>query len=360
MRGTFRLLDGTRQASPQESDPLHYAAAAAFVMLNGDGHVDTVHRMLVGAIAGGAHRYDAGDTALLRALWALALICFLGGRRELWDTVPRRGGPALSPGPPPILALTVDMFADPARTGVAALPRLEAALRTVHHEVDPSVIDNIAAAAMYADRLAEVREPLWRPVLRAARAVLGRRHLVALMDLCVDDFHRGEWQRSRRTRRRRAPGQRGARRPVLRLVLPLPPGAAGRRDGPVRHQPGAGRPDHRLGRGPRRPHAAGLRPPRAGAGRPRPGRLRERLSPCHLDEPGGHPRPVRPALPVGRHGPGGGGRAHAPARGGGPARPGHAGGGHRRAVTPSGHPGGGVRRDRRRGRAGPSRSSARR
>jgi DNA-binding CsgD family transcriptional regulator len=63
----------------------------------------------------------------------------------------------------------------------------------VHRETDPSAIDNIAAAAMYADRLAEVREPLMRSVLRGREGGLGRRHLVALMDLCIDDFHRGEW-----------------------------------------------------------------------------------------------------------------------------------------------------------------------
>ena len=56
-----------------------------------------------------------------------------------------------------------------------------------------NVIDNIAATAMYADRLAEVREPLMRSVLRGREGGLGRRHLVALMDLCIDDFHRGEW-----------------------------------------------------------------------------------------------------------------------------------------------------------------------
>ena len=192
VRGTSRLLDGIRHAGPQDSDPLHVASAAAFVMLNGDGHVDTIHRMLAGAIASGSHGYDAGDTALLRALWTLAMTCFLGGRRELWDTF-HAAVARLTPGPPPILALTIDMFADPARTGVAALPRLEAALRTVHHEVDPNVIDDVAAAATYADRLAEVREPLWRAVLRGREGSRGRRHLVALMDLCIDDFHRGEW-----------------------------------------------------------------------------------------------------------------------------------------------------------------------
>jgi len=192
MRSASQLLEGVRQA-----DPLHYAPAAMFVILNGDGHLDTAYRLLVGAIEGhasegGAHGYDADDQALINALWSLAMNCWLGGSAERWD--PFYAALArLSPGPPPLLALNTDLFADPARTGVAALPRLEAALSTVHHEVDPNVIENIAGSAMYADRLAEVREPLWRSVSRGREGGLGRRHLVALMDLCTDDFHRGEW-----------------------------------------------------------------------------------------------------------------------------------------------------------------------
>jgi len=192
MRTAAQLLEGTRQAGPDLGGPLHYASAATFVMLNGDGHIDTAHRLLVGAIEGGDHGYDAGDAALVSALWTLALVCFFGGRPELWD--PFYAALArLSPGVPALLALTIDMFADPAHTGAAALPRLEAALRSVHHEVDPGTIQNLAGAAMYADRLAEVREPLWRIVRRGREGGLGRRHLVALMDLAVDDFHRGEW-----------------------------------------------------------------------------------------------------------------------------------------------------------------------
>jgi DNA-binding CsgD family transcriptional regulator len=192
MKSTSELLEGARQASPYLSDPLHYASAAAFVILNGDGHVDTAHQLLVGAIEGGAHRYDSGDTALINAMWTLYLLCFCGGRRELWD--PFYAALArLSPEPPPLLALQVDMFVDPARTGAAALPRLEAVLRTVHHEVDPSSIENTAGCALYADRLAELREPLWRTVLKGREGGPGRRHLVALVYLCLDDFHRGEW-----------------------------------------------------------------------------------------------------------------------------------------------------------------------
>ena len=76
MRSTSELLERTRQASPHLGDPLHYASAAVFVMLNSDGHVDTAHHLLVGAIEGGAHRYDSADTALIDALATLALVCF--------------------------------------------------------------------------------------------------------------------------------------------------------------------------------------------------------------------------------------------------------------------------------------------
>ena len=74
----------------------------------------------------------------------LAQVCFMGGRHELWEPL-YAALARLWPEPPPLLALTVDMFADPARTGVAALPRLLAALLTVTIEVDPSVIDNTPA-----------------------------------------------------------------------------------------------------------------------------------------------------------------------------------------------------------------------
>ena len=192
MRTTAQLLEGMRQAGPQANDPLYYGPAATFMMLNGDGHVDTAHRMLVGAIEGGSHGYDAGDSTLINALWSLSLVCFLSGRAELHE--PFYAALArVSPEPPPLLALTTDMFADPVRTGVAALPRLEAALRTVHHEVDPTVVENLAASAIYADRLAEVREPLWRAVLAGREGGPARRQITALMDLCIDDFHRGEW-----------------------------------------------------------------------------------------------------------------------------------------------------------------------
>jgi hypothetical protein len=192
MRSTAELLEAMRQAGPQASDPMHYAPAAAFVMLNGDGHIDTIHRLLVSAIEGGKHGYDATDDELVNAMWGLAMVCWLGGRDALWEpflAMMRR----LTPQPPAVLALQLDTYIHPVRTGVAALPRLDAALRAVQRETDPHVIENVAACAIYADRLAELREPLWRMVQRGRASGPARKQLTALADLCFDDFVRGDW-----------------------------------------------------------------------------------------------------------------------------------------------------------------------
>ena len=258
-----------RQAGTQSIDPMHYAPAAAFVMLNGDGHVETIHRLLAGAIEGADHGYDASDTTLVNAMWSLALVGWLCVRAERWETFLTLMN-RLSPQPPALLALNIDMFADPVRTGTAALPRLDAALQAVHREVDPHVIENVTASAMYADRLAEFREPLWRTVQRGARRPSQETDNRSGEPVLRRLLHR-RLGRSRGARGRRAQGQRGTGRPLLRLVLPVPAGAAGRGSGPVRHEPGAGQSGHRLGRAARCPGGAGLDVARAGARRPRPG-----------------------------------------------------------------------------------------
>ncbi len=186
---TAELLEGSRRAG---SASLHYASAATLVMLSSDAHVDTAHRMMVSAIEGSLDRGDADDAELVNGLATLLQICFFGGRSELWQPLYAALG-RLSHEPPPNLTLTLDMVADPARTGVAALPRLLAALQAVHDETNTPLVQGHAAAAWYPDRLADLREPLWRAVLNGREGGPARRHVVALMDICVDDFHRGRW-----------------------------------------------------------------------------------------------------------------------------------------------------------------------
>ena len=267
---TAELLEGSRRAG---SASLHYASAATLVMLSSDAHVDTAHRMMVSAIEGSLDRGDADDAELVNGLATLLQICFFGGRSELWKPLYDALG-RLSHEPPPSLTLTVDLFADPARTGVAALPRLLAALQG-HH--DETLVQGHAAAAWYPDRLAELRDLLWRAVLNGREGGPARRHLLALMDICVDDFHRGRWDEAADLAAEGLALTEEGGRPILRLVLPLSPGAAGRGQGQVRDEPGAGRADDRLGRSARRRHGTGLRSPRPRPRRPRPRRLRERV-----------------------------------------------------------------------------------
>jgi DNA-binding CsgD family transcriptional regulator len=192
MPSTAHLLESMRQTGTHGSNPMHYAPAATFVMLNGDGHLDAIHRLLVSAIEAGDHGYDIGDATLVNAVRSLALVSWHSGRAELWEpfhAIMRR----LSPEPPALLALLADMFADPVRTGAAALPRLDAALRYALGHTDPHVIENVTASATYADRLAELREPLWRLVRSGRAGGPARKQVTALLDLCLDDFLRGEW-----------------------------------------------------------------------------------------------------------------------------------------------------------------------
>ena len=114
VRGTSRLLDGIRQAGPQDSGPLHSSAAAAFVMLNGYRHIDNIDRMLASAITSGSQGYDAA-TRRCCARCGAGHDLFPRQPPRAVGHIPRRGGPAHSA--PPILALTIDMFAYPARTG---------------------------------------------------------------------------------------------------------------------------------------------------------------------------------------------------------------------------------------------------
>ncbi|MFH9089719.1 AAA family ATPase [Streptomyces sp. NPDC017673] len=190
---TPELLRGIHQSHDQPSASLHYASAAALQLLDSDGHVDTAHRLLAEAIEAWPNRADAHDEELVSALFALALVCIVGGRAALW-TAFHRAVARLRPEPPELLVLGMGLYgADPVRTGVALLPLLDARLATIHQEVDPGVVQTVAASAIYADRLAEVREALWRAIRQGRADGPGRRRIVALMDVCIDDFVRGEW-----------------------------------------------------------------------------------------------------------------------------------------------------------------------
>lgn len=186
------LLSEARRAGPDSSGSLHAANAATFLMLNGDGDVNTAHRLLVGAIETADHGYRADDTALTEAMHTLLLLSWYGCTPAHWEPF-FRALRKLTPEPPELLALASRTFADPLRTGAAAAPELERILATLAGENDTSRIIRIGAAAVYLDRHADTREAHWRVVHRGRGGGSPRRHIGALMHLCLDDYLTGRW-----------------------------------------------------------------------------------------------------------------------------------------------------------------------
>lgn len=186
------LLADARLSDPQLDGSLHAAAATALLLLNDDGDLATAHRLLACAIHSTEHGWDAGNRGLIEAVSVLALLSYLGGQPEPWDSVYH----ALDrlETVPKVLSVTARTFSDPARTAAGALDDLEELLATVHDEVDPVRISRIGTAALFVDRLSSVRSAAWRVVAQGRDGGPARRHLNALIHLCLDDFHTGQWE----------------------------------------------------------------------------------------------------------------------------------------------------------------------
>jgi DNA-binding CsgD family transcriptional regulator len=95
--------------------------------------------------------------------------------------------------PPALLSAAGKTFSDPARSGFAALDQVEALLDGLPEETDPGRIVRIGTASLYVDRLAELREPSWKVVLQGRDGGPARRHIGALMHLCLNDYLTGRW-----------------------------------------------------------------------------------------------------------------------------------------------------------------------
>ena len=194
LKSASQLLDDARRADPGIGGSLAAAVAAAHGLLNGDGDVDTAHRLLVGAINSQAGRPDTSDAAFIEALHTLLLVCSFGGRPELWEPFYA----ALPPQPPTVLHLWTHTFADPAHAALPALGALDDAIARLAEEADPVQIVRIAIAADYVDRLAGCREALWRVIRDGREGGAVASAIDAMMQLCFDSFRAGQWDEAGR------------------------------------------------------------------------------------------------------------------------------------------------------------------
>ena len=192
LRNAPRLLDDVREMDPDHAGSLAGAVAAGYHLLNGDGDVDTAHRLLVGAIETAPDPSDAHDEVLVEAIYNLLEVCFFGGRADLWPPFHRAIG-RLEPHAPRFLELLAKTIPDPARDAVTALDRLDEAIADLNHESSPTRIVRIAVASSYIDRLPQCRAALWRVVHdgRAGGAVTMSIQALALLGF--DAFLTGQW-----------------------------------------------------------------------------------------------------------------------------------------------------------------------
>ncbi|MFJ8364213.1 ATP-binding protein [Streptomyces sp. NPDC093984] len=194
LRSASVLLDSARRVDPALRDSLLAAAATAHLLINTDGDVDTAHTLVVGAVEAhlaGPEPYD--DFALAEALHTLLLLCWYGGRAELWKPL-FQAMDRLGEAVPELLWLTAHTFGDAARTGVQALPRLDRVLRESSAETDPTRVIRMGTASVYPDRLGDLREASWRVIRQGRRGESpARRHLGALMHLCVEYLSTARW-----------------------------------------------------------------------------------------------------------------------------------------------------------------------
>ena len=235
------LLSDARQAGPESGTSLLTAAAAAFVLLNGDGDVITAHRLLTQAIEDQAKPYRISDTGVFEAVSTLFMMCWLGGRPELWASFHTAIG-GFTPEVPMDLYLLGQTNADPVRTAAAVLPEVDAAIASLRERDGP--------VAHLDD---QHNRPLHRPaaglpggvVAGGARKPAGQRGHSAdhgpgsSLSRRLDDGPMGPGAGTGGRRPRTLPGPRLS---AANLDLPLPPGAD--RRGPWRLRRG-GRPDGR-------------------------------------------------------------------------------------------------------------------
>ncbi len=192
-----QLLTAARSADPELGGSLPAAVATAHMLLNGDGAVDIAHRLLTGAIDIKSGPYDASDDTLIQALQTLFLVCYQGGRAELWPAFDAAFG-RLGPPIPMDLFLLRQTIADPARTAPRVLAELDTAIADLRGEPDHWRILIVSAAAGFTDRLAGCREPLQRVVRYGREGGDVASAINALTNLCLDDTMAGRWDDAQR------------------------------------------------------------------------------------------------------------------------------------------------------------------
>ena len=184
LRDVPRLLADAGRADPDPCGSSRAAVATAHQLLNGEGEVDTAHRLLVTAIS--ASRVDDD------ALFALLLVCSVSGRQEMWEPF-YVAMARLRPRPPMLLSVSATLFADPARATAESLGELDGLIALLPQETDPVRIVWTGRCAVFVDRVPACREALTRVIRDGHGGGAVASAIAAAITLCLGQVRTGEW-----------------------------------------------------------------------------------------------------------------------------------------------------------------------
>jgi DNA-binding CsgD family transcriptional regulator len=192
LRNAGALLETARSAEPALVGSLPATVAATYLLLNAECELDTAHRLLVQAIEAHPGRSDPKDEVMVEALHSLIMLCWFGGRPELWAPFELAVG-RLGADLDALVDVSHRSFGDPVRGAAAARGQLSTELEGLRDEHNPIRITRLGLACVYTDRMGECRDALWR-VIRDGRAGGAIALAInALVSSCVDDWLTGQW-----------------------------------------------------------------------------------------------------------------------------------------------------------------------
>ena len=184
------LVAAATRAAGDPSGSMQLSMAAASVLFNRDCAVDTPHRLLTLALSAHAGHVDPSLEA--EALHLLLMVCYFGGRTELWEPF-HAGLRRLGAGAPATLRILEGTFADPAHRALPVLPLLDDEIRRLDQTDDPLLIMRLGVAAVHVDRIADCRDALWRIVEDGRQGGAVSAAINALTTLAVEAWTGGRW-----------------------------------------------------------------------------------------------------------------------------------------------------------------------
>ncbi len=157
------LVEGARHPDALPSTRLYSAVAAAFVLFDSSGEIETAHRMLATALDAHDGSWDADDGAVQNALISLLTISAFLGVPEAWE--PFHAGMRRLKRAPSEVYLMAELLPDPARASAGTLALLDREVAGLDDETDPWRVVKICGAGMFVDRIVSGREALLRTAL---------------------------------------------------------------------------------------------------------------------------------------------------------------------------------------------------